>query len=600
MSTLSLGFGLAFADLYDRDGLIRLDAAFLNHLEDGLAERLAAARADGLDGKQAADLMVELAPHVDDFVAALFAIERDVRALAERHNALAPLYACKRLFVQRRAAKKITPDEAAALDGSALEARLETLLGEPVTELAFARAVMGWLDDEAAHGEALNAAVKFAAWALHSPQGRARFAGGVLFKLPRKPDPENLVPLETVSRHGQDMLGLPAKHIRRREGFALTDKGMDLTASLDHANYCIFCHNQGKDSCRKGMRDRDGGFKSDRFGAPLVGCPLEERVSEMNLVKSQGHAIGALAIIAIDNPLAAATGHRSCNDCMKACSYQKQEPVDIPQVETRCLKDVLALPWGFEVYSLLTRWNPLDFARPLPRASSGAKVLVVGLGPAGFNLSHHLLNDGHAVVGIDGLKIEPLPPEVSGPGFEPVRDVAALYESLDDRIMAGFGGVAEYGITVRWDKNFLKIIRLLLERRADFAMHGGVRFGGTMTAEDAFAMGFDHVALAVGAGKPTVLPIPNGLARTPVMGGIFKAQGLRPGWPDYGLDLPIGRYHGFRLEIKSDEGNKPTATQLKILARLESVGYKCAVAWGFDEAKQKLEEYWRELVDQPY
>ena len=35
--------------------------------------------------------------------------------------------------------------------------------------------------------------------------------------------------------------------------------------------------------------------------------------------------------------------------------------------------------------------------------------------------------------------------------------------------MAGFGGVAEYGITVRWDKNFLKVIRLLLERRAQFA-----------------------------------------------------------------------------------------------------------------------------------
>ena len=46
--------------------------------------------------------------------------------------------------------------------------------------------------------------------------------------------------------------------------------------------------------------------------------------------------------------------------------------------------------------------------------------------------------------------------------------------------MAGFGGVAEYGITVRWDKNFLKIIRLLLERRREFAMFGGVRFGGTL------------------------------------------------------------------------------------------------------------------------
>ena len=79
--------------------------------------------------------------------------------------------------------------------------------------------------------------------------------------------------------------------------------------------------------------------------------------------------------------------------------------------------------------------------------------------------------------------------------------------------MAGFGGVAEYGITVRWDKNYLKMVRLLLERRAQFAMFGGVRFGGTVTVEGAFAMGFDHIALCAGAGKPTVLDMPNGLAR---------------------------------------------------------------------------------------
>ncbi len=79
--------------------------------------------------------------------------------------------------------------------------------------------------------------------------------------------------------------------------------------------------------------------------------------------------------------------------------------------------------------------------------------------------------------------------------------------------MAGFGGVAEYGITVRWDKNYLKMVRLLLERRGQFSMFGGVRFGGTVTVEDAFAMGFDHVALCAGAGKPTVLDLPNGLAR---------------------------------------------------------------------------------------
>src|SRR5258708_24410680 len=79
--------------------------------------------------------------------------------------------------------------------------------------------------------------------------------------------------------------------------------------------------------------------------------------------------------------------------------------------------------------------------------------------------------------------------------------------------MAGFGGVAEYGITVRWNKNFLKIIRLLLERRNEFQMFGGVRFGGTLTVEDAFNLGVDHVALCAGAGGPTVIPMKNGLAR---------------------------------------------------------------------------------------
>ncbi|HVJ11324.1 MAG TPA: FAD-dependent oxidoreductase, partial [Burkholderiales bacterium] len=247
---------------------------------------------------------------------------------------------------------------------------------------------------------------------------------------------------------------------------------------------------------------------------------LEERISEFHKLKSEGWAIGALAMIVIDNPTVCATGHRICNDCMKSCIYQRQDPVDIPQAETRTLKDVLELPWGFEIYSLLTRWNPFDLRRPYPKAPTGKRVLVVGLGPAGFTVAHHLMNDGHTVVGIDGLKIEPLDADVSGVdplgqrvAFKPIKDIRELREPLDRRAMAGFGGVAEYGITVRWDKNFLKIIRLLLERRRQFAMFGGVRFGGTLTIDEAFADGFDHIALCAGAGRPTVLEIPNGFAR---------------------------------------------------------------------------------------
>ena len=54
------------------------------------------------------------------------------------------------------------------------------------------------------------------------------------------------------------------------------------------------------------------------FNVPLAGCPLEERISEFQMVKTRGQVIGALSIICIDNPIVAATGHRICNDCMKS------------------------------------------------------------------------------------------------------------------------------------------------------------------------------------------------------------------------------------------------------------------------------------------
>jgi NADPH-dependent glutamate synthase beta subunit-like oxidoreductase/NAD(P)H-flavin reductase len=342
----------------------------------------------------------------------------------------------------------------------------------------------------------------------------------VLFKAPRKLDYMRLVPVHTDTGQGFPRHSL--EHLRHRDGFELTDHGTDLVGALDEANYCIWCHEQSKDSCSKGLKEKAPAesFRKTVFGVPLAGCPLEEKISEFHMVKTRGQPLAALGIIAVDNPMVAGTGHRICNDCMKACIYQKQDPVNIPQAETRTLKDVLELPWGFEIYSLLTRWNPFDLRRPYPKEATGKRVLVVGLGPAGFTLAHHLMNDGHTVAGIDGLKIEPLAPAISGVdplghrmAFQAIKNIDELREPLDRRTMAGFGGVAEYGITVRWDKNFLKIIRLLLERRRQFAMFGGVRFGGTLTIDEAFDDGFDHIALCAGAGRPTVLEIPNGFAR---------------------------------------------------------------------------------------
>jgi NADPH-dependent glutamate synthase beta subunit-like oxidoreductase/NAD(P)H-flavin reductase len=519
---MKLGFGISFEQLYDRDGLIALDKAFVSALctsNAGIHNRLVTARAtpSGLSEKEHSQLIIDTAPHVEDFLAELFGIHSELTALKEMHFELAPLYSCKRLFVQRRALKGVKPEDAEKYDGESLWKQL-SLVGTGNIELSFARAVMRWLDKEAENRESLEIAAQYAAWATYSATGKEKHAKGILFKTPRKLDSYHLVPVETEIVEGVTVL--KSHHHRHREGFALTDDGGSLEKALDETNYCIWCHNQGKDSCSKGLKEKEGGFKKSALDIPLAGCPLEEKISEMNFLKSEGVPIGALAVITIDNPMCAGTGHRICNDCMKSCIYQKQDPVNIPQAETRTLKDILELPYGFEIYSLLTRWNPLNIHRPIPKASTNKKVLIAGLGPAGYTLAHHLMNDGHTVAGVDGLKIEPIDPTISGVDamgnpvpFQPIRDISHLRESLDERVLAGFGGVAEYGITVRWDKNYLKIIRLLLERRRQFSMTGGVRFGSTITIESAWKLGFDHIALCMGAGKPTVLDIPNGLAR---------------------------------------------------------------------------------------
>ena len=127
----------------------------------------------------------------------------------------------------------------------------------------------------------------------------------------------------------------------------------------------MLCHERDKDTCSKGIRDKEGKVTTNPLGIPLAGCPLDEKISEMHTVRKRGDAIGALAIVTVDNPMCPGTGHRICNDCMKACIYQKQEPVNIPQIETGVLTDVLNMPWGVEIYGLLTRWNPLNIQRPV-------------------------------------------------------------------------------------------------------------------------------------------------------------------------------------------------------------------------------------------
>jgi NADPH-dependent glutamate synthase beta subunit-like oxidoreductase/NAD(P)H-flavin reductase len=550
-----------WSDLNDFQRLNDLSAAFDRFVEErdgSLFARFRAYRQNGgLTPPQESALLIDVSRELGAFLCQLFRVEAGVTALKKRAERDTEVAKFKKEFVAKRVAK-VSVGAAAPGRPATAEAAVATRIIEAVSsidhdfELAFATAANRLLDIQKGmpSAEAREALEQVRARLREMPEARllpetvlrrektqsdeavlrdtaalsalidilvdwaaaqwraGAFEGWTSFRLPKPLVFNKLVPSQPVDdvRFGGD-----PHHFRRRDGFHLTDPRATPRTITDQSHYCIWCHERQKDSCSHGFPEKNGTFKPNPLGMALQGCPLDEKIGEMNYLRAQGDAIAALAMVIIDNPMCPGTGHRICNDCMRACIFQKQDPVDIPQIETGVLTDVLFLPWGFEIYWLLTMWNPLNVKRPVALPYNGRNVLVVGLGPAGYTLAQFLANEGFGVVAIDGLKIEPLDRKYVD---EPIRDFRTLWDDLDTRILAGFGGVSEYGITVRWDKNFLKVIRIALERKKNLRMYGGVRFGGTITIREAFDdLGFDHIAIAAGAGTPTIVRMKNNLIR---------------------------------------------------------------------------------------
>ena len=508
---------LPFKSLNRTSGLRQFDSEFLARLaadDSSLHEKLLAYRQHKTDFSsiELSEFLLELAPHIETYISRVFGIEDEVLAARSRISDEEAIHTFKKQFVQRRSRRYRGEMDTPFNE---LDAWLnEQLSANPDRELSVARYAAGLLADSEKFDDEIR---RLTQWIIHIRKHDAApelLQNWVSFKLPELIDYAQLVPLQEIENDPAGRRQSNPLDTVKRDGFELTDNRMNLRQVQDEVNYCIYCHDHDGDFCSRGFpenkKDPDSGFRVNPLGETLTGCPLGEKISEMHVLKRDGLDIAALAMAARDNPMLPATGHRICNDCMKACVYQKQDPVNIPEVETGILTDVLKLPWGVEIYLLLVRWNPLRQEQYLPKTNSQRRVLVVGLGPAGFTMAHHLSMEGCNVTGIDGLKLEPLDEQLLS---APVRDYSSIVESLDNRILSGFGGVAEYGITVRWDKNFLKLIYLSLARRSNVGLAGGVRFGGNLTIEDAWQEGFEHICIANGAGLPRVIPMGNSLAR---------------------------------------------------------------------------------------
>lgn len=378
--------------------------------------------------------------------------------------------------------------------------------------------------------EMLEKIEKFTAFVLFSKIGKEKFGNYEVFCLPKAIE-------ERRNSFLHDANLVASKEKTERTGFSLTDKAPSKKTIDWNLYYCLYCHNRGKDSCSKGLNSEK------------QGCPLKQDISESIFVKKEGFAIGAMAIIMRQNPFFILTGRRICNDCELSCIFQKQEPVDIQSVESAILNDVLNLNYGFEMYYLLLLWNPLNIQK-LPEITNKT-IGIAGAGPAGMFASYLFAKAGGNVCVFDALNIE-IPKKIQFLAENVITTIDEfLNEKLENRTPSNIGGVMEYGITARWNKNYLDLaIATLLRFGVKFV--GSVRIGGLLNYNDIFTrFKFNHFALCVGSATPQ-LP----LKLTNIFSGYRLANGVMMA-SDFLMSLHIN--------TKSDDLTKFTQKNVYIL-----------------------------------
>src|ERR1044071_1425264 len=277
-----------------------------------------ASRGESLKGTRAeSELLIAAAPHLSRFVARLFRVEEERERLAESIRAQDPVFQFKH-FVQRRATKSFPAERAAGVDLDAADAALERLrhaafadtLGDD-RELGVARMTVrlleweknypkegvrqeeAWSDERARETEAARKKVEgteaeaaLASWRADVDEGdadknrgfvraslrlveawaaahalraeaRERVKGCVSFRFPHPLNYEHLVQLERPEADLPELMKGLDKNLRRRDGFKLTDRRYDSRQVLEEVHYCLYCHERDKDSCSKGLKEKD-------------------------------------------------------------------------------------------------------------------------------------------------------------------------------------------------------------------------------------------------------------------------------------------------------------------------------------------------------
>ncbi len=312
----SLGIaGFTFADLHQParlGALYELYSDEFRRAEPDLWAQWEAHRANptALNAIAQSNLIVAVAPHVTRFLTRLFAVGPEVDQMTATTRAYDALFRFKIDFVRRRALPLLkggTAVQATADDHARVESAVAGAL-DP--ELALAEYGCALLDrdevartaasedEKAAVATEIESLKRWCAAHLHD----RRFHHWVVFRFPETLDPIHLVRVVRPEAALPELMVGPEEKLRRRDGFKLTDERFTTREVLSEIHYCVLCHERDKDTCSKGIRDKTGAVTTNALGIALAGCPLDEKISEMHALRKRGDAIGALAIVTVDNP----------------------------------------------------------------------------------------------------------------------------------------------------------------------------------------------------------------------------------------------------------------------------------------------------------
>ncbi len=271
-----------------------------------------AGKPHGLTAAQESELLINVAHHLSRFVVKLFGLETETRALAASLTGELKLFEFKREFVTRRVFKKGATDRPSRDELPRLDATMGLLL-----QLGFSRSLppAEHADPRDDHERALAECVlklmhterqltgqlvpanpaligEFAALCsrlLSTPEGTQTFGAWLVGEdpLPKvrnllnvmdrwtwarasfshtfhgwstlvQPKPlvfDKLVELKYPDASLPEVMEGPDQHLRRRDGFKLTDRRATERQAMGEVDYCVICHEREKDSCSKGFKE---------------------------------------------------------------------------------------------------------------------------------------------------------------------------------------------------------------------------------------------------------------------------------------------------------------------------------------------------------